>query len=200
MRLPDGGNADVYLDGAKVASASFYRASPARAKGYVSPPLSAGDHSVELLVAGTRPAGSTGTNVSVDSVAVGGTTFEETALTQSFATVDLSTASGGSYDKQAYTTDSDGGPAFQVKIVGTGVDVFVVRTPRSGKARILVDGVAKQTVDLHADSIQPNRLAFSTTFNDSTFDGRGVHVIRIEPVGTATGASSAVGIDRIVVH
>jgi hypothetical protein len=194
IRRPDGGSAEIYLDGVKQRVASFFAATASRAKVYATGPLAAGQHLLSIRPLGTHPTTSTGSFVSIDTVAVGGTSREEDVLQQSFRRVNLTNASGGSYDTVSHATDADGPPAYQAKVVGTGIEIYAVKTPKSGKARILIDGTLRSTVDLHAASKVPNVLVFSANFADGT------HTVRIEPVGTGTGAASAVGIDRLVVR
>jgi hypothetical protein len=194
IRRPDGGFADIYLDGVKKNRVSFYAASNQRAKVYTSGPLDADTHMISIRPTGDGPASSSSAWVSIDTISVGTTLFEEGTLRQTFTRVDLSTASAGSYDRFTHVTDGDRAPAVNAKIVGTGVDIYAVKTPNSGKARIFVDGTLRATVDLKATTTQPNVLVFSMGFAD------GLHTVRIEAVGTATGKSSAIGFDRLVVH
>ena len=194
IRLPSGGYADVYLDGTRDRRVSFYRASTDRAKVYTSGPLTAGTHSLSIRPTEIHPAGASGSDVLVDTISIGGKLREESSLVQAFQRVDLVGASGGSYDRVTHASDADGPPAFKVVVAGTGVDIRAVKDAKSGKARIIIDGTLRQTVDLHADTTEPDVLVFTTDLTD------GYHTILIEPVGTATGRGSAVGIDRIVVR
>jgi hypothetical protein len=194
VRLPDGGSADVYLDGVKQRTASFFATTPTRAKVYQSDPLAAGPHVLSIRPLGTHPAGSTDSWVSIDSVQLGTKQFEEKVLVQSFKRVALSNASGGTFDTVGYASDSDGSPAYQAKVVGTGIEIHALKSPGSGKARILIDGTLRSTVNLNAATVTADVLVFAVNFPD------GQHTIRIEPVGTATGKKSAVGIDRLIVR
>jgi hypothetical protein len=193
IRMPSGGFGDVYLDGVKVAKASFYAASPGRVKIYASPALSAGKHVLSVEPLGAGPSASSGSWVSIDNVTVGTAVRQETALKQHFRRESTASASGGSFDAIGHVLDGDGAPSYSATVVGTGVRIFATKTPNSGEARIYVDNVLKQTVNLHAASTVYKASVFATTF------ANGVHTIRIELVGTANGASSMVGFDYLTV-
>ena len=57
----------------------------------------------------------------------------------------------------------------------------------------VIDGVLKTTLDLNRATTSYKALVYSTTF------GPGVHTLRIEAVGTRTGARSSVNLDRITI-
>jgi hypothetical protein len=195
IRLPNGGNADVYLDGVKKATPSFYASTATRSRVYLSPALAAGTHTISIRPLGTKPAASSGSWVSIDNVNFGATVKQESSLRQTFRRVSSSSASGGSYDVAVHQADADSTPArFRVTLVGTGFALYATKTPTSGKARVYVDGALKATIDLKSASIVYNTVAYSTTFPLAQ------HVVRIEAVGTATGANSDVGVDRITIN
>lgn len=194
IRLPDGGYADIYLDGVKKATPSFYAATAARVRVYLSGALTAGTHTISIRPKGTKPAASTNSWVAIDNVNVGATVRQETSLTQSFRRVASASAFGGSYDTMIGATATDTVPAqFRLTLVGTGFKVYATKTPGSGKARVYVDGVLKATINLYSASTVYKALVYSTTFPI------GVHNVRIEAVGTLTGANSAVNLDRITI-
>ena len=193
IRMASGGYADIYLDGVKKATPSFYAATTGRARVYLSPALTAGSHTVEIRPTGAKPASSTDTWVSVDNVQVGATVKQETTLTQTFRQVSHASAYGGSYD-QVVQRSPDTTPAlYRLAFVGTGVKVYATKSSSSGSVRIYVDNVLKATVNLNAASTTYKALVYSTTF------ALGSHNLRIEAVGTATGNSSSVNLDRITI-
>lgn len=194
IRLPDGGYADIYLDGVKKTTASFYAATATRARVYLSGPLTAGTHTISIRPKGTKPAASTNSWVAVDNVNVGASVKQETSLRQTFRRVSSTSAFGGSYDTMIGATATDTTPAqFRLTLVGTGFKIYATKTPTSGKARVYVDGVLKATINLNAASTAYKALVYSTTFPI------GVHQIRIEAVGTSSGANSAVNLDRLTI-
>jgi hypothetical protein len=198
-RRPDGGNADVYVDGVKKATVSFYAASTAwKAKVYTTPALSAGSHRIEVRVLGTKPTGSTGTNVALDYVVIGTTTAQETAAVQAFRRVTTAStqASGGTYDLVTHTTtgDTGGTPSYFVTFKGTGVRFYATKSPSAGTAKVYVDGVLKATVNLRTASVAYRQLAYSVS---GLSEAR--HTIRITCVGTSNGWYSTVGLDFLSV-
>ena len=194
LRMSDGGYADVYLDGVKKARASFYAASTGRARAYLSGGLTGGRHTISIRPTGTRPTASSGAWVRVDNVVVGAAITQETALKQSFRTVASASAFDGSY-AQIGGKSGDTTPAqFRLTAVGSGLRIYATKSTSSGSARVYVDGVLKATINLHAASTVNKALVYSTTF------ALGVHAIRIEAVGTSSGASSSVNLDRITLN
>src|SRR5262245_52429942 len=187
IRVARGGYADVYLDGVKKATASFYAATTARARVYLSAALSAGTHTISIRPLGTKPAGSSGTAVPVDDVEIGATVKQESSLIQTFRRDSAASAWGGSYDVINHVTDGDTTPPrFRLTFVGTGVKVYVTKTSPSGTARVYVDNVLKATVNLHSASTVYGALVYSGTV------ALGVHTVRIEAVGTSTGTNSSI--------
>lgn len=192
IRTSSGGYADVYLDGVRKATASFYAASTGRARVYLSAALTAGTHTISIRPLGTKPTASTGTWVGVDNALVGSTVKQESSFKQAFRRSSSASASGGSYDTMIHKIDSDTNvPKIEVTLVGTGVKVYATKTTSSGSARIYVDGVLKATVSLHASATVYQALVYSGTF------ALGQHVIRVAAVGTSTGSTSSVSVDRI---
>ncbi|HEU0130245.1 MAG TPA: Ig-like domain-containing protein [Mycobacteriales bacterium] len=196
VRLPTGGYGDVYLDGVKKATLSFYASSPAyQVKLWTSAALAAGTHSVQVRVLGTKPSGSQGTDVALDHLRNGTTTVAETAAVQAFRRVATTAASGGSYDVVTHRGDAGGAPSYSLTFKGTAVKLYVTKSAGSGSARIYVDGVGKATVSLSSGSTQYQQLAFSLAGLSSTTR----HTILVVAAGTTTGATSAVAVDYLSV-
>ena len=194
IRLPSGGNAAIYLDGKKVATPSFYAASSTRSRVYRSPSLRAGKHTISIRPLGTKPAASSNSWVAIDNVVIGGSVKQETSLEQRFARVNTASAYGGSYDTFTSANATDTTPAqVELTFVGAGVKVYATKTSASGRARVYIDGVLKTTLDLNKARTTHKVLVYSTTV------GPGVHTLRIEAVGTRTGAKSSVNLDRITI-
>jgi hypothetical protein len=194
IQRPDGGYADVYLDGVKKTTPSFYATTPTRSRVYLSGALTAGTHTISIRPLGTKPAASSDTSVAVDNVNIGATVRQESALRQTFRRTSSTSAYGGSYDLTVHTTDTDATPPrFRVIVVGTGFKLYAAKTPTSGKARVYVDGVLKTTIDLYSASTVYKALVYSTSFS------LGQHGIRIEAVGTGSGTNSTINVDRIAV-
>ena len=194
IRLPSGGNAAIYLDGKKVATPSFYAAAAGRRRVYLSAPLKAGTHTISIRPLGTKPAASSNAWVAIDKVVIGGSVKQETWLEHRFDRVSTASAFGGSYDTMTQANATDTTPArVQLTFVGAGVKVYATKTSASGRARVYVDGVLKTTLDLNRARTSYKALVYSEAF------GLGVHTLRIEAVGTKTGAKSSVSLDRITI-
>jgi hypothetical protein len=196
IRSPTGGRAQVYVDGMLVRTASFYAPRLKRALVFKATGLkSLVKHSLRIVVAGTKPQGSRGTWVNLDSVAYGTTVKQEGALRQSFRTVVDPAAYGGSYVSLTHATKGDTGakPEYRLRFRGTSVSVHAVLDPGSGRAAIYVDGVLRKKVNLTASGRAYDVDVFTMSLADK------VHVIRVVPLGTRSGSKSAVGIDRFVV-
>jgi hypothetical protein len=59
---------------------------------------------------------------------------------------------------------------------------------------VTVDGVVKATIDLYSPSTVYKALVYSGTIP------LGQHLIRVEAVGTSTGANSSINVDRITIN
>jgi len=195
VRRPNGGYADVYVDGVRKAKVSFYATSVRhKVPVFTSALLGGGTHTVEVRVLGTKPAAAKGTWVSLDYLRTGTTKRQETAARQRFRTVLAAPASDGSYETVTHqlSGDNGGSPAYSLVFRGTAVDLIGTRSPSSGTARVYVDGVLRTTVTFQAASTAYQVLVGSVT---GLADIR--HTLRVVPVGTASGTGSAVGLDRI---
>jgi hypothetical protein len=195
VRQPGGGYGEVWVDGLKKATVSFYAASTAwKVPLYKTPALPAGGHTVMVRVLGTKPSASTGTSVFVDYLQVGATLVQETAAKFAFrrATTATTSASGGSYHVVTHRTSGDTGgtPSYALTFKGTGVRLYVTRWTGAGPARIYVDGVLKKTTTLTSASTQYRYLAYSGSGLTSAR-----HTIKVVCPGTSSGSTSGVGID-----
>jgi hypothetical protein len=196
MRMPTGGHAQIYLDGVLTKKVSFYARRLGRARVFKATGLNPGSrHNLTVVVTGTKPSASKGTWVNLDSVTVGNTVKQETAMVQGFRQVTAAPAYGGAYSTIDHATrgDSGGKPTYRLRFRGTSVSVHAVLGPNSGKAAIYVDGVLKKKVNLTASGQAYDVDVFSMSLTDK------IHEIRVVPLGTRSGKRSAVGIDRFVI-
>jgi hypothetical protein len=197
VRQRTGGYGEVWVDGVKKGTASFYAASTVyNVKVFTTSALSAGTHTVQVRVPGTKPAASSGTFVALDYLALGSTFVQETGATGAFRRLSASAASGGSYDVVGHTTTGDNGtlPSYAMTFRGTGVKVYVTRWTGAGPARMYIDGVLKATVNLTRSSTAYRQLAYSAS---GLTDAR--HTISIVAAGTSTGSASGVAVDCLAV-
>jgi hypothetical protein len=195
LRLPAGGNAEVWLDGVRKATVSCYAATGARARVYLSGGLTAGKHTLEVRVLGTRPTGSSGTVVSLDAVTVGTTTYQESVLVQSFRRIGATAASGASYDTIDHATDAGGRPYYTLRFWGTGIKWYATRSTSGGHGQVYVDGTLAATVSLAAASTTYRSLVFSKALAGAAAQ----HTVMIVAAGSASGAKSALSLDYLLV-
>jgi hypothetical protein len=197
-RLATGGYAEVWLDGVKKATITNYASVTTwKVKLYTSPALTAGKHSLEVRVLGTKPTASKGTYVALDDLTVGTTVLQETSSVQRFRRAASSSASEGSYDGVTYATSGDtgGGPSWFLTFKGTGVRLYVTKSSGFGSSRVYIDGVLKATVSLNTSS--------TTAYKQQVYAITGLsnarHSVRFIPVGTASGTYSYVNVDYLTV-
>ncbi|MBA2557384.1 MAG: Ig-like domain-containing protein, partial [Chloroflexi bacterium] len=190
-RAPDGGYADVYLDGVKQAPAlNFYSASAQwRVTMWSRTGLTNRSHTLEVVVRGTRPSGSKGAWVYLDAYQIGTTMYQENhvAVRDQFRRVTTTSASGGSYDVANHVATSDAGtqPYLELRFKGTGIDWYASRMTTGGEASVYLDGALAATVDLYASSTSYNtRMWSSASLTD------GVHTLKIVVTGTRGTAST----------
>lgn len=195
VRMPTGGYGEVWVDGVKKSTVSFYGASTAyKVKLYTTPALSAGTHTILVKAVGTRPSGSSGSYVSVDYLQVGSTVVQESSARQAFRRLSSSSASGGSYDVVTHKTSGDTGsqPSYSLTFKGTAIRLYVTRYTGAGPVRIYLDGVLKKSTTLTSSSTLYKQLAYSAS---GLTDAR--HTIKVVAVGTSSGATSGVAVDYL---
>lgn len=212
---PDGGLADVYVDGVRQpARSSFYAALADPANGTVQPVLSApislgpGRHTVRVVATGLRDPASVGSWVRIDSWAVtdGGVsrTYQEAArdtadavhrVTDAFPHV-VATDSArrlAAYAPQVAATGVTP-PRWTTTVSGAKVAFRLCRGPAGGTATLAVDRYTKQ-VSLY----QPFTSCGTPV---AVWTGpRGSHAVSISVDGTSpTGsAGTRVGFDALLV-
>jgi hypothetical protein len=201
-RAPDGGYANIYLDGVKQVQGSFYAsANQWKRTIWSKTGLAAAKHTVEVRVLNTKPAASSGTWVYVDAFKVGTVVYEETnaATKDQFRRQTHTSASGGSYDVTSHLAsgDNSGKPTFQMTFKGTGIDWYATKTKASGKAVVYIDGVNKGTFDLYAGT-----AAYGVKVYGSPTLTNAVHTIKIVLTGAKQTAATGtdVSVDRLVVR
>lgn len=165
-RAPDGGYGAVYLDGVKVATASFY-SSTARWKQIVwsKTGLANTKHTVELRVLGTRPSGATSTWVYPDAFRYGSVTLQETSLTQSFRNVGLVGANAAAYLLETHTASGDTGtqPYLLLTFKGTGISWTGIRSTSGGIGQVFLDGVSKAKIDTYGTASSSGQTLWTVT-------------------------------------
>ncbi|SCF39060.1 N-acetylmuramoyl-L-alanine amidase [Micromonospora mirobrigensis] len=112
----------------------------------------------------------------VDGVRTAGLTSERSATRKGTWT----DVSGGSYLGNLATTSKIKGSSLKWTFTGRSIAFVAARSPLSGQADILVDGVKVSTVDLYSAS-SPYRQAVWT----KSWSASGTHTIEVVVVGTA---------------
>lgn len=185
----DGGYAEVWLDGVKQATVSFYAAGTYDKRLIWSKTgLANAEHTVELRVLGTRPTGSASAWVYPDAFRYGATTLEETSprVVQTHRNAPYSPAVGGSYAVAAHTATGDTGtqPYVTFTFKGAGVYWYGYRLPTGGIAKVYVDGVGRGTIDTYGVRYtNPDLLWSLRGLTDTT------HTVKIVLAGTKRAES-----------
>jgi hypothetical protein len=194
----DGGYAYVRLDGGKAVRVSFYaRGTLDQRVVFTRTRLANTAHTLEVIAAGTRPAGSTGTFVRLDAARVGKSVIDDrsAAWTTYFRRVRTSVASGLSYDTALLDLKGDTGtrPSFRATFVGRSIAIDAILTSGSGIAQIWVDGIAQpKLVDFYSARTVRKRVFTKSLTNRA-------HTIEIRVLGTKRAASkgTSVSLDAI---
>jgi hypothetical protein len=199
-RMPNGGLADVYVDGARKGQANFYASSTKWKQLVFSATLPSGHHVVTVLVTGTHKSGSKGNNVYVDYLGTGSTTIQEhgTGVTQHWGTHRSTDASSGTYDAEdsfAPSGDTGSKPSLSLRVSGSSFSVYSCKSPSSGYLGVYVDGHYVGKADLYKSYSACNQRVFTMSVPS------GAHTVSLRPTGThRTGATGTrVSVDRVTV-
>jgi hypothetical protein len=184
-RGPAMGKAKVLIDGKAKGTFDLYSAKPS-AGSVTFTGLTSAAHTVKVEVLGTKDARSAGTAVVVNGFKVG------TALTlasspaiqyDSWAGIRQAAASGGSYRQ---TGSANARVSFT--FTGTSIDWITATGPGYGRARVMIDGAARPTVDLYKKAQSWQVAIFYGGLS------KGKHTITISPLGTKDAASTSTNI------
>lgn len=199
---PLGGYAYLYLDGAKTpVKRSFYRSALAYKQSiYAWTGLRSGTHTLRVVVVGGKPpTGSKGTYVYPDAVTNGSVYVQESSAVHRFLKVTASSAYGGSYERELFDAarDNGGKPEFRVDLEGTGIDLYMVKSPLGGRVRVYVDS-AYVDIDLYSSSTVYKAKVLSRTGLSATT----AHRIRVISLTTKNAYSKgyATQLDHVIVR
>lgn len=156
-------------------------------------------HTIRIEVTGQRNGASTSANVDFDAFMIVGAYVAEPMR---FENTDPSILYSGQWVVTPITGASGGtvhrvnqpGAASQFNFNGGQVSWLTTKGPNRGIARVLVDNVWRETVDLYAPSELVNQLITYSSLGD------GAHTIRVEVTGTRSGPAidTVVDIDAFV--
>jgi hypothetical protein len=199
-RGPDGGYADVIIDGQKAGRANFHRNSVADQQVvFQKTGLSSGKHRLELRVTGTKPAASKGTWVRVDAFRSGAGTFQERAkqVKSLWTRAKSPGANGGNVDRFVHKKDAGGGlPLARFRFRGTRFEWIAQRSPSGGQAAVFVGGKRAGVVDLYSPTKSDRQRVFALSGLPDK-----VHKVELRALGTKQPASKGtdVNVDYVTV-
>lgn len=177
-RNNDNGKDDIYIDG--VFDQTIDRYSPTYDKQqllYSKSGLSAGSHTLKIVVRSDKNAASSNYYTDVDGFAVtaSGPTVDDTsaAITYSGTWGSNGTTSTGYYNNTMHYSNSTGAYA-QYAFTSTSVAYYGARNSDNGKDDIYIDGVLDQTIDRYSPTYDKQQLLYSKSGLSS-----GSHTIKI---------------------
>ena len=190
-RGPNQGLVQITIDGVDRGTFDLYAATPEYRYLVTFGNLSLGLHTMVVKVRGEKHPASTSTQVRVDGIAVGGTTFEDIDELVRHnlwsGTAGSAEAVGGSY---RYATRS---ASASFSFTGSRFTWLTARGPAFGQAQVFVDGIVVASVDLYNPSIQWRY--------QQVIDGLapGKHSVTIKVLGTRNSSSTgtAVVVDAV---
>ncbi|MGE5138296.1 MAG: hypothetical protein ACM3JD_02435 [Rudaea sp.] len=191
---PDGGKAQVLIDGKAKGLVDQYSASIGYGVSRRFGGLSTGSHTLTIKVQSTPNPLSTGNKVVVDSLAAVGTTFQESAVAitwNGWRGARSANAVGGKY-RYSQTP----GDTLTVPFWGDGIAWTGSKGPNHGQAQILVDDVDYATVNLYNPS-----MLWKQSLQSISGLADGYHTIKIIVLSSKDPASSGtkVSLDSIQV-
>jgi hypothetical protein len=177
---PRSGRAQVWVDGVKKRSVNNYAAGAHWKVARTVSGLTAGAHTVRIVVLGRKGATSaTDTQVVVDGFKVGTTTVASPSLRLTWPRVTTAKASGG-----AFVRDDLAGASTTFRFRGTGVTWISATGPAFGKAAVFIDGKRVRRVDSWSATAKFKVGRSFTGLADT------VHTVRVKVLGTHRAASS----------
>lgn len=184
--LPDGGTADVSIDGT-YRETIHYRAGETRPQVIKTWELGFGDHTIEVRVNGDGAADVDAFAVNLASVSFG--FYENThAQWRALGTwQQLSGVAGASGGTLSWSNTP--GAAMRFMFTGDRITYVYTKAPSRGIAAITIDGEDKGYLDMYAPDVQRQQR---TTFDHL---GPGVHVLHITVTGQQAPNASGHGVD-----
>ncbi len=190
---PNYGMADVYIDGAKVATVDAYAPAEKATVSSVlweSGPLADGAHTLTIALTGARNEASTGEVVvidrfEVDGAGTAGVRFNETSKAVTLGGCWVRCANP-TYFLSSYQYSRWSGARYEASFTGTKVAWVGPKVNTYGKAKVYIDGVYEATVDCFAPT---GETGWRYRIWESETLARGAHTIAIVPTGTGNAAA-----------
>jgi hypothetical protein len=180
---PDQGKAQVLVDGVSKGTFDLYSATVQRNVPKLFKGLTNKPHTLIIKVLGTKNIKASSTNVTVDAFIVSSKTTQDDSSSIQYDTwvgVSALNASGGSY-RSSKASNAVASFAFN----GMSVDWITAMGPAYGKAKVFIDGLFRETIDLYSPTQQWQWVkSYSVPI-------AGTHTIQIKALGTKNGASKS---------
>lgn len=179
-----GGKFDIYLDNVKVLTYDSYASSILhQVLAYQTTGLSAGPHTIQVVVTHTKNANSSNYNVHVDYIKA----LESAPTVVEIDNTDANIDYAGDWNSIERAQSHDGTISYsnttndyaEYTFNGTGVQFYTQKGPSAGKIGIYLDDVLQATYDAYASSGQHQVLAY-----DAQNLTAGSHTIKIVVTGT----------------
>jgi len=200
-KQPGYGMADVWIDGAKVATdVDCYRAAPGTLSAVIwqSATLVDGPHTIELRLTGHKNAASSGYVVVVDKFEVTGaapsgpgTRYDDSTATPGYTGTWLPYINP-TYFNKTYAYSRWTNAAFTVSFTGAQVSWIGPRTPNYGIADVYVDDAKVATVDCYRANLATQGWREVVWTSDMLAPG--AHTLSIRPTGTKNAAATAANV------
>lgn len=175
---PSQGKARVYVDGEPVRTVNNYRDEARWQVARRFRDLGGGAHTLRIVVLGAPGAPGGGTSITVDGFRAGAEGIAQSAATYLWGSADADGALGG-----AIARTLEPGARATLRFRGRGVDWVARVGPAMGRARLIVDGVARDTIDTYAASPGLRRIEVPGLTD-------AVHTVAVVALGTKRAASS----------
>ena len=189
---PSMGRSSITVDGTGVGAINDYASSTRFGVAHRFDGLGPGAHTLIVTALGTSSPKATGSRVDVDAIRWAAALHKNPhASASQWSQVVQGSAGGGSY----VVSDTAGASA-SLHFTGTGASLVTVRGPGMGMARLLVDGVAVETVDLYAPG-----SVFDVQKTVSGLED-GPHVLTVQVLGAhrAAASGSIVAVDGWIIR
>jgi hypothetical protein len=177
---PRSGRAQVWVDGVKKRAVNNYAAGAHWKVARAISGLSAGTHTVKIVVLGRKGAkGATDTQIVVDGFKVGTTLTASPSLRLTWPRGTSAKASGG-----VFARDDLAGASTTFRFRGTGVTWISATGPAFGKAVVFIDGKRVRRVDSWSATARFKVGRSFTGLSDA------VHTIRVKVLGRHRAAAT----------
>ena len=202
------GIAKVYVDGKEVKLVDAYSATTAHKQLlYKSETLTAGTHTVKILVTGAKNSAANNCQVDLDKIVIKNESAAPTATLEAGTYQEDNSAfvyggtwkevSSNNYDDGALMQSETANSYVEFKFNGTSFEWYGTKAAYRGIAKVYIDGNEVKTIDTYDAT-----TAFKTLIYKSDKLAAGTHTVKIVVTGTKNSAAKAAQIDfdKIVIN